>query len=105
MFRSERVLLFRLPRIRLDVSKCEKRFVRALAQNAPSGSGRAAKGLGLACDARTLLSAGAIWWLVSPPMKRRTSLRYPAESIRAFRSDGHRAATLALSWRTLRGGR
>lgn len=78
MFRSEKVPLFRLPRIRLEVSKCEKRFVRALAQNAPSGSGRAATALGWACDARTLLSAGAIWWLVSSPRKRQTSLRYLA---------------------------
>lgn len=79
MFRSEKVPLFRLPRIRLEVSKCEKRFVRALAQNSPSGSGRAATALGWACDAtalgwacdaRTLLRGGAIWWLVSPPGKR-----------------------------------
>jgi undecaprenyl-diphosphatase len=78
MFRSEKVPLFRLPRIHLDVSKCEKRSVEALEQNAPSGTGRAAKALGWACDARTLLSAGAIWWLVSPPGKRQTSLRYLA---------------------------
>ena len=78
MFRSEKVPLVRLPRIRLDVSKCEKRSVRALAQTAPSGSGRAATALGWACDARTLLSTGAIWWLVSPPGKRQTSLRYLA---------------------------
>lgn len=78
MFRSARLSWFRIPRIRLEVSECEERTMRALAQSIPDGTVRVAKSLGWACDARALLGGGAIWGLVSPPGKRRTALRYIA---------------------------
>ncbi len=78
MFRSARLSWFRIPRIRLKVSACEERTMRALARNIPDETVRVAKTLGWACDARALLTGGAIFWLASPPGKSRTALRYLA---------------------------
>lgn len=67
-----------MPRIRLRVGTCEQRTTQALVQGLPESTIRVAKGLGWACDARTLLGGGAIWWLIAAPAQRDTSRRYLA---------------------------